>query len=251
METDLTFGSLFSGIGGMDLGLERAGMVCKWQVEIDPFCRKVLEKHWPHVPKHGDIREVRDLESVDLIAGGFPCQDVSTSGQRRGISEGTRSGLWASYARIIGSIRPAIVLIENVSGLLANEPMRRVLGDLSALGYDAEWDMFPARFIGAPHERERIWIIAYPNGAGPERPFLSGQDLRLSARPSSTEFGNRRVPCGGWWSNVPSLRVGNGIRARLDRDRIRSLGNAVVPQVSEWIGRRIMETDLTFLSHTR
>lgn len=240
----MTFGSLFAGIGGIDLGLERAGMQCRWQVEIDPFCRKVLAKHWLEVKRYGDIQELsgKELERVDCIAGGFPCQDISISGQRRGIVEGTRSGLWANYAWLIGELRPRIVLIENVSGLLANEPMRRVLGDLSALGYDAEWDMFPARIAGAPHKRERLWIIAYPNGEGPKRPLLSGQDIRMPTRTASTQFGNRRVSCGGWWADGAGLRVGDGVRVRLDRNRIRSLGNAVIPQIAEWIGKRIMES---------
>src|SRR6476660_8578618 len=122
----MTYGSLFSGIGGMDLGLDRAGLTCKWQVEIDPFCRKILAKHWLHVKRYGDIRTVdgRDLEPVDLLAGGFPCQDLSQAGKRAGI-EGTRSGLWFEFARIIGELRPRYVLVENVPGLLVYDGLRR------------------------------------------------------------------------------------------------------------------------------
>src|SRR5215510_9060927 len=123
----LTFGSLFAGIGGIDLGLERAGMECRWQVEIDPFCRQILAKHWPEVKRYDDIRKLAasDLEPVDLMAGGFPCQDLSQAGKRAGI-EGTRSGLWFEFARLVRGLRPRYVLIENVPGLLVYDAMRRV-----------------------------------------------------------------------------------------------------------------------------
>jgi site-specific DNA-cytosine methylase len=123
-----TFGSLFAGIGGMDLGLERAGLTCRWQVEIDPYCRKVLAKHWPDVPKLEDVRDAgaHNLQPVGLIAGGFPCQDISNAGKRAGI-DGERSGLWSEYARIIRELRPRYVLVENVSALLARG-FERVLG---------------------------------------------------------------------------------------------------------------------------
>src|SRR5688572_2857581 len=137
----------------MDLGLERAGMQCVWQVEIDEFCRKVLTKHWPNVPKFNDVRECgkHNLEPVDLIAGGFPCQDISEVGSRRGI-DGARSGLWREMHRIVGELRPRYVLVENVSGLL-NRGIERVLGDLAAIGYDAEWSLLSACSMGAAHSR--------------------------------------------------------------------------------------------------
>ena len=147
----MTFGSLFSGIGGLDLGLERAGMTCKWQVEIDPYCTKVLEKHWPGVKRYGDIRTVTAAEHVDLIAGGFPCQDISHMGKRAGLA-GHRSGLWSEMLRIVGEIRPDYVLVENVSGLLVRGAWR-VLADLAEIGFDAEWDTLRAGDFGAPHER--------------------------------------------------------------------------------------------------
>jgi DNA (cytosine-5)-methyltransferase 1 len=228
----MTFGSLFAGIGGMDLGLERAGMKCKWQVEIDPFCRQVLTKHWPEVPKYEDVRTVGgELERVDLIAGGFPCQDLSLAGNRRGIHEGTRSGLWSEYARLIGTLRPRVVLIENVSGLLDNESMRRVLGDLSLLGMDVQWRCFRATEFGAWHERYRVFMVAYASGV---RQPLCPKFFCLT--PSALEES-------GYWENtlVPARiqRVVNGVPVGLDR--LKGLGNAVVPQVAEWIGRRIME----------
>lgn len=157
---------LFSGIGGFSLGLERAGMTTVAFCEIDSYCRGVLRKHWPKVPIYEDVRELtadtlrRDgITDVDLICGGFPCQDLSFAGKRAGL-EGERSGLWGEYRRLIGEIRPRWVFAENVPGLLSLG-MARVLGDLSALGYDAVWDCVPASAIGAPHRRDRVWIVAH------------------------------------------------------------------------------------------
>jgi DNA-cytosine methyltransferase len=157
----MTYGSLFAGIGGIDLGLERAGMQCVWQVENDPHCVKVLSKHWPGVPKHGDITKLRgsDLGPVDLIAGGFPCQDLSQAGKRAGIT-GDRSGLWFEFARIIGELGPRWVLIENVPGLLDRRAMPRVLGELARLGYVGCWFSLRASDFGASHLRKRIFIVA-------------------------------------------------------------------------------------------
>lgn len=230
----MTYGSLFSGIGGMDLGLDRAGMECKWQVEINPFCRKVLEKHWPNVKRYDDITKLTgsELERVDLVAGGFPCQDLSVAGSRRGIQQDTRSGLWIEYARLLGDLRPRFVLIENVSGLLANESMRRVLGDLSDLGYDAAWRGFRATQFGAWHERIRVFMVAHPASL---RQSIRSEFLWLD--PSESASKPR------YWESVlvpPRLqRVVNGVPVGMDR--LRACGNAVVPQVAEWIGRRIME----------
>jgi len=163
----MTFGSLFSGIGGLDLGLERSGMECCWQVEIDPFCTKVLEKHWPGVKRYGDIKTVtgRELADVDLICGGFPCQDLSQAGKRAGI-EGTRSGLWFEFARILGVVRPRYVVIENVPGLLDRRAMPRVIGELARLGYVGCWRCFRASEFGASHLRKRVFIVAYRSSEG-------------------------------------------------------------------------------------
>ncbi len=155
-----TFGSLFAGIGGIDLGLERAGWECQWQVENDPYCTKVLEKHWPDVQRFGDLKEVTELPPVDLIAGGFPCQPVSHAGKRKG--EADERWLWPEFARIIRLVRPPLVLVENVPGLLSRG-MGAVLGDLAALGYDAEWESLPAAAFGAPHLRYRVFIVGYRN----------------------------------------------------------------------------------------
>jgi DNA (cytosine-5)-methyltransferase 1 len=197
----LTVGSLFSGIGGFDLGLERTGhMRTVWFCEQDEFCQRVLAKHWPGVPCHPDVRAlVADADGagcsapsaqrcdshrlrsagavgsrgsdgalpvpvpyVDVLCGGFPCQDLSYAGKGAGL-DGERSGLWGEYARLIRELRPRYVVVENVSALLARG-LGRVLGDLAACGYDAEWDCIPASAVGAPHRRDRVWLVAYPGG---------------------------------------------------------------------------------------
>lgn len=173
----MRFGSLFSGIGGFDLGLERAGMECAWQVEIDDYATKVLEKHWPDTSRYRDVWECgsANLESVDLICGGFPCQPVSHAGKQEGQND--ERWLWPEFARIIGEIKPKWVLGENVPGLLSNDSGRLfggILRDLAALGYNVEWNCIPASYVGAPHIRDRVWIIAHAldtntNSAGPHR----------------------------------------------------------------------------------
>lgn len=261
----MTFGSLFAGIGGMDLGLERSGMQCSWQVEIDPYARRVLEKHWPGVRRHDDVRTFPPTDAeewqVDLIAGGFPCQDISNAGERAGI-DGERSGLWREYARIVRVLRPCFVLVENVSALLGRG-LGRVLGDLAACGYDAEWDCLPAFAVGAPHERDRLFIVAHAESGGRKAGTglrrdgkSSGRREPLGGREESRIMGNangspenahaekgsswQAVGKSSWWSVEPAVgRMAYGVPNRVDR--LRGLGNAVVPQVSEWIGRRIME----------
>lgn len=174
----MSVGSLFSGIGGLDLGLERAGMQVKWQVEIDPYCQRVLAKHWPNVKRYGDIREVRwsEVEPVDLICGGFPCQPVSVAGARKGDKD--ERWLWPEFLRAIREVRPKYALVENVPGLLSTDHgrlARGVFGDLAEIGYDAEWNIVSAADVGAPHLRKRIFIIAYPISArrGPEPIFFT------------------------------------------------------------------------------
>tara|TARA_R100000234_G_scaffold117971_1_gene97446 strand:- start:1058 stop:1891 length:834 start_codon:yes stop_codon:yes gene_type:complete len=266
----VTFGSLFAGIGGIDLGLERAGMTCAWQVEIDPWCRKVLAKHWPDVRRYEDVKTVGGdtLEPVALIAGGFPCQDVSVAGQRAGIQDGTRSGLWSEFHRIICELRPRYVFVENVPGLLTNG-MGRVLGDLAEIGYDAEWEVLSAADVGAPHLRKRVFIVADADDAGLEtagkKREVAGREIATghvgsgssavadtdssddTPRHEQTEspvVGSRRPWIGNqeanWWTTEPDVgRVANGVPQRVDR--LKGLGNAVVPQCAEQIGRRIME----------
>jgi DNA (cytosine-5)-methyltransferase 1 len=264
MEGRVNVGSLFSGIGGFDLGLERAGMSVVWQCEHDDFCRRVLELHWPSVPLYGDVRELRGacIESVDLLCGGFPCQDLSRAGPRTGI-DGDRSGLWAEYARLVGELRPRYVLVENVPGLLVRGGLGRVLGDLAACGYDAEWECLSAASFGAPHIRDRLWLLAYPEsdrrGSGRAgRPTSSGMGEPESERPLSyladtcrgrhgtsppTVFAGWAEPeLHGRWAVEPGVdRVATGVPFQVDR--VAAIGNALVPQIAEWIGRRILEAE--------
>ena len=301
----LTIGSLFSGIGGLDLGLERAGWEVKWQVEIDEWCRKVLAKHWPDVTKYRDVRELSgdDLDPVDLIAGGFPCQPFSHAGRREGKADNRY--LWPEMLRVIREVRPPFVLAENVYGLVTGQQgllLETVYLDLEAAGYEvAPPIVFPAASLGAPHRRDRVWVCAHARQyhrcaqqgeqqeAGAEgtdrlrpesreamahtqgltrqdgqteterqgRPASSGavahptgggrnpQSLQRSgpqARDSSFDADGSGTTIRGedWWSVEPDVgRVAHGVPSRVDR--LRGLGNAVVPQVAEWIGRKILE----------
>jgi len=175
MPETLTVGSLFSGIGGLDLGLEWAGFETKWFCEIEQFPQKVLKKHWPEVPIYNDVRQITTdtVIPVDVIVGGFPCQDISWAGLGRGIDynlseqEGTRSGLWWEMWRVIRDLRPRYVIAENVPAL-THRGLDIVLGSLAKIGYDAEWQTISAASVGAPHIRERVFIVAHRNNGGME-----------------------------------------------------------------------------------
>jgi DNA (cytosine-5)-methyltransferase 1 len=154
---------LFSGIGGFSLGLERAGMKTVAFCEVDKKCQQVLKKHWPGVPIFEDVSTLKGAdieETVDVICGGFPCQDISLAGKGAGL-EGKRSGLWSEFKRLIEEIKPKYAIIENVSAL-RSRGLDQVLREISEIGYDAEWHCITAASIGAPHRRDRIWIVAYP-----------------------------------------------------------------------------------------
>jgi DNA (cytosine-5)-methyltransferase 1 len=228
----LTVGSLFAGIGGFDLGLERAGMRTLWQVELDAYCRGVLARHFPHAQRFEDVRSVgaQVAARVDVLAGGFPCQPVSQNGRK--LAQADERWLWPEFARIVRELRPRYVLVENVAGLL-DRGMGDVLGDLAAVGYDAEWDSVPAAVVGAPHIRERVWLVAYPAG-----PRLQG---RVAAR---RVWDGELPPVSDWWRTEPDVaRMASGVPGGVD-DRIartQALGNALVPAIAEWIGRRIVE----------
>ena len=198
----MNVGSLFAGIGGFDLGLERAGMRVDWQVELDPYCRAVLARHFPEAERFEDVREVgaESLAPVDLICGGFPCQDLSAAGRGAGI-DGARSGLWAEFARIVCELRPRYVLVENVPALLTGKgkrwdraPVGRVLGDLAEAGYDAEWACLSAREFGAPHLRKRVWLLAYPARDAEAGPAAESGAERQRARPGGAAGRARELP---------------------------------------------------------
>jgi len=180
----LTFGSLFSGIGGIDLGLERAGMQCRWQSEIDPYANRVLAKHWPDIPNLGDIREIdwRNVERTDVVAGGYPCQPFSYAGSRNGADDPRH--LWPMFANCLCVVRPRYALLENVAGHLSLG-FGQVLADLAALGYDAEWDCIPAAAVGAPHRRDRVFIIAHTAQRNGGQSQQSGMDQ--TGRPQNLE----------------------------------------------------------------
>lgn len=161
----LTFGSLFTGIGGFDLGFEEAGMRCLWQVEIDDACNRVLERHWPEVRRYRDVREVgqHNLERVDLICGGFPCQDLSVAGRRAGLA-GERSGLFFEFLRLIAELSPAWVVIENVPGLLSSargRDMGIALRSLAECGYGYAYRVLDAQYFGVAQRRRRVFIVGH------------------------------------------------------------------------------------------
>jgi DNA (cytosine-5)-methyltransferase 1 len=323
----MRIGSLFAGIGGLELGLEWAGVgETVWQVEQDPFCRRVLAKHWPRAERFEDVKDVgaHNLSPVDLICGGFPCTDISLAGKGAGL-EGEASGLWWEFARVIRDLRPRFVVLENVAALLGRG-FGRVLGALAESGYDAEWDCVPAAAVGAPHRRDRVFVVAWrvSDAVGdairlePERGegaayATDGGDAELGYVGARVVDTNERGPqgervageqgqrgkqgargyivdgCGGeamgdtarggceagalkqsaqsspegcfWppspddlhlWSQLPPLaqpsirRCTDGVPAGLVRDRrkvLKALGNAVVPQVAYWVGRRVLEIE--------
>jgi DNA (cytosine-5)-methyltransferase 1 len=308
--------SLFAGIGGIDLGLERAGVTVVAHSENDAYASRILAKHWPNVPNLGDITQVdwEPWQGVDIIAGGFPCQDISLAGKGAGI-DGERSGLWREYVRAIRVVRPRGVLVENVAAL-ANRGLDRVLGDLASCGYDAEWDCVPAGGFGAPHLRDRMFVIAYGSyvegrdesdrdgsdpgggrgsddglragrnesrgagatvagsntdsggcsilecdvdglgGAPQRRPITAdthrqrrnerdGSTVSVAKEPPGARRESESV---GWskprvsrhWFVEPNVgRVADGVPHRVDR--LRCLGNAVVPQVAEHIARILID----------
>ena len=158
----LTVGSLFSGIGGLDLGLERAGMEVIWQSEIDPYACKVLSKHWPEVVNHGNIKEIKwgDVVRPDIICGGYPCQPFSTAGKRNGTDDPRH--LWPWVRQAISELRPQYAILENVRGHVSLG-LNVVLGEMASIGYDAEWQIVSAASVGAPHRRDRVIIVAYPS----------------------------------------------------------------------------------------
>jgi DNA (cytosine-5)-methyltransferase 1 len=309
----ITIGSLFSGIGGLELGLERAtGGRTVWQVEQDAYCRTVLAKHWPEAERFYNVRHCSsvNLVPVELICGGFPCQDISLAGTGAGLS-GARSGLWSSFARIVGDLRPRFVVVENVSALRARG-LGTVLRDLAALGYDAAWDCIPAAAVGAPHRRDRLFVVAHAREDGRERGQKrdiieeAGQQAQrrhdadgcIVARATTDAYRERvrlesERPAGGrvdvqaggetepandgapgpspdadkkrreeqhataitgdegqpagrlasFWAGGPTVSpvrgVDDGLPPGLARRQLAALGNAVVPQVAEVVGRAV------------
>lgn len=225
-------GSLFSGIEGIGLGLERAGMEVIWQSEIDPFACRVLAKHWPKVPNLGDITTVdwSLVPRADLVAGGFPCQDLSsahTNGKRKDL-DGDKSGLWREFRRCLAELAPRFVLVENVAQWKAWVP--QVRADLSDLGYASVPVVLHAGTFGAPHKRARCFVVADSHGNGESVGAIHEEASRLRPLPIRSGYWGQAEPC--------HVRVDDGAADRVDR--LRACGNAVVPQVAEWLGHQIM-----------
>ena len=250
----LRIGSLFSGIGGLELGLEVAlGGEVVWQVEQDEYCRSVLERHWPEAGRFSDVRTVgaANLERVDLICGGFPCQDISIAGRGGGLA-GEQSGLWWEFARIIRELGPRFVVVENVSAL-TSRGLDAVLGEMAESGYNAEWDIISAASVGAWHRRERLFIVAYAGGGGGDSP--GGEDCEALAGPDVADPEVERLEAVGsesggavaevtrptrlhQWATEPGVgRVADGVPGRVDK--LKALGNAVVPQCAYMVGQRV------------
>jgi DNA (cytosine-5)-methyltransferase 1 len=246
----LSIGSLFSGIGGLELALEHCGLgPVIWQAERDPYASAVLAKHWPTVKRYDDVRKIDgNSERPDVICGGFPCQDISYAGLGAGI-EGERSGLWSEYARIVRQLRPRYVFIENVAALLTRG-LDRVLGDLAACGYDAEWEVLGACCAGAPHQRERIFVLAF--NADSMRHGLEGNDtddgIRHAPDKSESSGLSASVDYSGHWlgarpNGARPVGVGDGPTDEVDR--LRCLGNAVVPQQAALAWKILIKRSVT------
>lgn len=236
--------SLFTGIAGLEIGLARAGMHVVGQVEINPFCRSVLDTNFPEVPKHDDVQtavewwQSQQRPRVDVVSGGFPCQPFSTLGLQRGIAD-ERWG-WPWFRDVIAAVRPRYVLIENVTRLRrVTEAFHIVLSDLSDLGFDAEWSVVPACAVGAPHTRERLFVLAYPSGVDGEQPV----HLQAAVEAGRAGFGAAgRDARGDRWLPEPTVgRVAHGVPKRMVAPHLTALGNAVVPAVGELVGRFLLE----------
>jgi len=246
----IRIGSLFAGIGGFELGLERAipGSETIWQVEQEPFCQKVLKKHWPNATIYDDVRTVgsHNLESVDILCGGFPCQDISTAGKGKGL-EGEKSGLWFEMLRIISELRPRVVILENVP-IIITRGLSTVLGGLSEVGYDAEWNIISARQFGACHLRRRWFCVAYPNSERLQKQPNNTKPMETQSVFKCRDSKNERIHIRNYWEKKTTLsgirRMDDGVSAKLDKHRLKSLGNAIVPQCSEYIGLHILNSGL-------
>ena len=239
---------LFSGIGGFSLGLERAGMRTVAFCEIDPFNRQILKKNWPNVPCYPDVRELSGQKlwddgntvSIQVICGGFPCQDISIANVEGAGLDGERSGLWFEYARIIRDIRPRYVIVENVADLL-NRGMDRVLGTLADLGYDAEWRVLRGIDLGLPFIGERVWIVATAGSERRERRFQYLGSLGIETTPSAERRHQAIRARRELETYLDSLRADDGLSVSMERRRLYGLGNAVTPEIPERIGRAIMK----------
>jgi DNA (cytosine-5)-methyltransferase 1 len=238
----MKIGSLFAGIGGFELGLQQGipGSRVAWQVEIDPWCRGILAHHWPDAVRHDDVRTVgaHNLAPVDVLCGGFPCQDISKAGAGAGLA-GARSGLWFEMLRVIREIQPAYVVAENVAAL-RSRGLPVVLAGLREAGYSATWGIIAASDLGAPHQRRRMWILACRSDVPQVTiPVVGAADLDECLRDVWPRGGDSEP----WERGLPrALPASHKIPNR--SHRLRALGNAVVPQIPRIIGRAIAAGDM-------
>jgi DNA (cytosine-5)-methyltransferase 1 len=248
----MRFGSLFSGIGGFDLGLERAGMECAWQVENNLFGLGVLAKHWPAVQRFEDVHHVgaTNLSAVDLIVGGFPCQPFSNAGHARG--EDDNRNLWPEMLRVVSELKPRWVVGENVIGLI-NLYLDSVLTDLEKAGYEAWPLVLPSAAFDTPHQRGRVFILAHSDSERRDTHQVQPGTGHQNASPESEGWVHERASrgrltqtTGGRTRRVPHadvFRVADGFPSELDKYRLTALGNAVDPRVAEHIGRCILAAE--------
>lgn len=246
----MRYGSLFSGAGLGDFGFEMAGLEVAWQCEVDKYARQVLDLRWPGVKKYDDIRTINtdELERVDLITGGFPCTDISIANNDPEGIAGSRSGLWKEQLRIIGALRPKYCIVENVAALFIRG-LGTVLGDLSSLGYDTEYGIIPASWHGAPHVRERVWILAYPKGFGRKAIAFQGQ---FASKDSSKKPDQWKpllaINAGAYkideqWKEFEGDICGDDDGDANIVDRLKCLGNGQLPQTTYLIGKWLMELE--------
>ena len=235
---------LFSGIGGFSLGLERAGMETVAFCEWDAKARQVLAKHWPEVPCYHDVKDLTKerldqdgITDIRLICGGYPCQPFSTAGKRLGQEDDRH--LWPEVLRLVQEIRPAWVLCENVAGHISMG-LDSVLADLDGIGYDSQALVIPACAVDAPHRRDRVWIVANAKLYGRYKGIAGNSGSKATAGRKNRDIAYR-LHKRAWAIEPNSRRVAYGVPGRVDR--LKQLGNAVVPQVVEVIGRAIMEAN--------
>jgi len=268
--------SLFSGIGAIDKGLEDSGFFetvafC----EKDKHCKKVLNKHWPLLPIFDDVEKLdipslqgEGIYNIDVIVGGFPCQDISFAGAQKGILKGERSSLWKEYFRLIKEIGPKYVIIENVEHLRKNG-LGIVLRDLSSIGHTVEWTVLTAEAFGLPHKRERLFIVSYPGSIRLDERIREERYLQINQERESEEIHSDREKCEPKFIEIRKIfpdgsvesfmsshpckksfvssvhRVTDGLESKLDEDRrrqrIKQLGNSVVPIIATYIGKQISD----------
>lgn len=229
----MTHGSLFSGIGGFEEGAELSNIETLWNCEFEPFQRKILKKNYPNAKQYNDIRTMGGVGYVDIISGGFPCQDISVAGKMEGIT-GERSGLWSEMFRIIREVRPKYSIIENSPALLIRG-FEQVLCDLSEIGYNAQWQCISNASFGYPHKRERVYIIAYSNEIGLQSDIRTGRGFnsifkKWTPNKNDGHSLSKRIhemPTSGY------IRNGDGFQNWTHR--VGSIGNAVNPTLAHYL----------------